>query len=89
MQHGNRVNKEGEFVVTSQKSRSQAANIDDAIAKLHEVRTSSSFLYNVLTLVRFQMCTEASEPPKETSQETKDTILRLCVACDMREWSCA
>lgn len=36
-QHTNKLNKAGELVVTSTKTRSQKKNVEDAIAKLQEV----------------------------------------------------
>ena len=37
LQEANRINKNGELVIASQKTRSQAMNIDDAIERLQEI----------------------------------------------------
>jgi hypothetical protein len=40
-QEAGRINKSGELVIASTKTRSQAMNIDDAIARLQQVTTTA------------------------------------------------
>ncbi|KAI9029359.1 hypothetical protein DFJ74DRAFT_482550 [Hyaloraphidium curvatum] len=43
-QEANRINKAGEFVLTSDKYRTQAENIEDAFGKLHEIVQKAGFV---------------------------------------------
>lgn len=36
-QESNRINKQGEYVLTSDRKRTQMANLEDCMEKLHEV----------------------------------------------------
>lgn len=41
---GNRVNKAGEFILTSDRYRTQPENLEDAISKLHEIVTKAGYV---------------------------------------------
>ena len=46
-QHGNRINSEGEFVITSTRTRTQKQNFEDVLEKLQQVRAADECLKRV------------------------------------------
>lgn len=63
---GGSVTKEGEIVVTSQRTRSQESNLEDAIAKLEEMVTEAA----AIPAVR-ELKTDVGEHTKERYKDDK------------------
>ena len=64
VQHAHRVNKDGEFIVASERTRTQAGNVADCFEKLHTYIVEAS--------------ATPTEPSQETRARVQQLYVMLC-----------